>query len=226
VDPSEAAVLAIEASARAGELALGTRAGRVVTRALDPGASHGRDLMPTAAALVAEAGLTARDLDAVVVGRGPGSYTGLRVAAATALGLARGTEATLVGVPSFEAIAFAGLRAGERGAVVRDAFGGEGYAAVYERGAAEALTALEAPFCAPIAELAARLSDVDVALGDAAFCERVSATLAATHRDAPLGAVALLELGLGRLESSRDVGAEAIRPLYLREFEVKVRRRT
>ena len=226
MDTSEAVVLAIEASERAGELALRTRGGDVSTRALDADASHGRDLVPTAAALLAEAGVVARDLTAIVVGRGPGSYTGLRVAAATALGLSRGTGAVLVGVPSFEAIALAGLRAGERGAVVRDAFGGEAYAAVYRRGPTDGVVVEEAPFCAPIAGLAARLSTVDAALGDAGFCERISSSLAAVHRDPPASAEALLALGLARLGATRDVGTDAIEPLYLRAFEAKVRRRT
>lgn len=219
-------VLAIEASTRAGELALGTADGATLTRALDPGASHGRDLLPTAAALVGEAGLSARDLTAVVVGRGPGSYTGLRVAAATALGLARGADAALVGVPSFEAIALAGLRIGERGAVVRDAFGGEAYAAVYTRTADDALDVAVAPFCAPIADVAAELGDLDAALGEADVCARIAPSLAAVRCEIPPCAEALLALGLARLAASRDVGEAAIKPLYLREFAAKVRRRT
>lgn len=60
-------------------------------------------LAPAVAALLAEAGLTARDLDRVVVVSGPGSFTGLRSSLAFARGLARAAGALLVAVPTFEA---------------------------------------------------------------------------------------------------------------------------
>ena len=48
--------------------------------------------------------MAARDsvdtFDSIVVGLGPGSYSGVRIAIATAIGLARATKATLLGIPS------------------------------------------------------------------------------------------------------------------------------
>ena len=64
-------------------------------------------LAPTVARLLHDADLHAKDLTDVVAGAGPGSFTGLRVAAALAKGIARGADATLHAVPSLALIAAA-----------------------------------------------------------------------------------------------------------------------
>jgi tRNA threonylcarbamoyladenosine biosynthesis protein TsaB len=89
-----ALVLAIDTSTSEGSAAL-AREGRVLgERRFRTREGHSAALLPEIDALVAEAGATPADLTAVVIAAGPGSFTGLRVAAATAKGLvhARGLE--------------------------------------------------------------------------------------------------------------------------------------
>lgn len=83
-------------------------------------------LAPTVAEVMSAAGLTPRDLTDVIVGGGPGSFTGLRVAAALGKGLARGAAARMHTVPSLPLIAAAREDA-ERGTflAVLDALRGE-----------------------------------------------------------------------------------------------------
>ncbi len=63
-------------------------------------------LMPMLEGLLAQAGLTWRDLDVIGVGTGPGNFTGIRVAVAAARGLALSLGIPAVGVTATEAAAF------------------------------------------------------------------------------------------------------------------------
>jgi len=71
---------------------------------------HAARLLPMVSTLLGEFGITVKDLDGVVFGRGPGSFTGLRIAAAAAQGLALAADCGVHGVSSLQAIASAGLR--------------------------------------------------------------------------------------------------------------------
>ncbi len=66
---------------------------------------HTEELMPAISALLALAGVAARDLTAVAVAIGPGSFTGLRVGMAAAKGLALALDLKLVGVPTLDVTA-------------------------------------------------------------------------------------------------------------------------
>ena len=65
---------------------------------------HGELLMPTIVACLSEAGIVRQDLTAVVVGVGPGPYTGLRVGVVTARTLGLALEIPVYGVCSLDAI--------------------------------------------------------------------------------------------------------------------------
>lgn len=99
---------------------------------------HAAQLVPLVGEALRCGGLDAADLDAVAVSAGPGSYTGLRIGASTAKGLALATGAALFGVPTLEALAAAcGPVAREGDAVVAtlDARRDEVYAAAFRIGA-------------------------------------------------------------------------------------------
>ena len=92
------------------------------------------ELTSTALDCLAQAGLTMADVDEVLVGRGPGSFTGVRIGIATGKGLACGLCVPLYGASTLDAAAWAAWLAGERGllGVVGDAMRGEVYPGIYE----------------------------------------------------------------------------------------------
>ncbi len=210
--------VALETSTRRGSVAL-VLGQRVLEAKLTEGRSHAADLLPELARLAQEAGLErAGDvlrLDFVVVGTGPGSYTGLRVGIATALGLARATRARVLGIPSVEALAFAELAPGEEGSIVLDARAGRFYFAHYKREDHE-VRALVPPSALRPAEVQEQLRRRGPILADRAVLEALgtSASMRERLRGAVPSARALLELGLSRIaHGCLPVGD--LEPLYL-----------
>lgn len=227
-------VVALETSARPASIAVARGSGVIVGRRLTEDRSHASDILVELAGLAKDVGCDRNELDLVIVGTGPGSYTGLRVGAATALGLHRGSGAALVGVPSFEAIAWTGLEVGERGAVVRNAFGGQLYFAVYERTKTCARPIVEPACLQPGAALesidrdAILLADDDalrvlgLAQGGSGGHSPIDTCI---RSDVTANAAALLMLGRAKFERDGGNDPATVRPLYLRAFEAKVRAR-
>lgn len=71
---------------------------------------HSRDLLPMIEDILAQAGLSLNQLDALAFGRGPGAFTGLRVATAMVQGLAFAVDLPVVPVSTLAALAQQGLR--------------------------------------------------------------------------------------------------------------------
>ena len=71
---------------------------------------HAAIVLPMMESLLAEGGLTVAELDALVLGRGPGSFTGVRIAAAVVQGIASAADKPVVCISSLAALAQGALR--------------------------------------------------------------------------------------------------------------------
>ena len=98
-------MLLLETSGRGGFVALAEGDDLRGLRRLDEARRHARDLAPATAELLAAQGWKAHDLDGVIVSRGPGSYTGLRVGVMSAKTLAYAAGCPLISVETFAAMA-------------------------------------------------------------------------------------------------------------------------
>jgi tRNA threonylcarbamoyladenosine biosynthesis protein TsaB len=104
---SEGLLLALDTSGPFGSVALGA-GGRVVASVeLEYRQEHASRLVPAIEEALARASVGRRDLSGILVGEGPGSFTGVRVAAATAKGLSRALGLPLWAVSSLTAAALA-----------------------------------------------------------------------------------------------------------------------
>ena len=152
-------------------IAIGLGALRASSRTVDLVASvevearraSNTQLLPRIDEALTAHGVAREDIACVTVGRGPGSFTGVRIAMATAKGVASALEVGLVGVSSLDAVAWNAWAAGERGplAVVADAMRKEVYPVRYLLGD-EGIERLEADRVAK-AELAAEELAADAA---------------------------------------------------------------
>lgn len=197
------------------------------------GAQASAALIPTVQALLAEAGLTLGELRAIVFGRGPGSFTGLRTACSVAQGLAFGTaRGGGMGVPvlpvdTLLAVAEAARAAhgAQRVLALLDARMGELYSAAYVHDGARGwqrqgdirVAPPEALAAPPGAEAAAGWVLAGNAFGPE-YADRLPPALAAWPRLAALpGADALLALAPALLAAGRAVAADQALPLYIRD---------
>ncbi len=105
--------------------------GAVFVRYEEREREHTKLLLPMIRAVLSEAGLVPKALDAVVLGNGPGSFIGMRIAASVAEGLAFAAGLDVVPVSSLAAVARRAGRPGDTVAVTQDAHMGEVYFGLY-----------------------------------------------------------------------------------------------
>jgi tRNA threonylcarbamoyladenosine biosynthesis protein TsaB len=98
-------LLLLETSGRAGWVALAQGDTLRAVRRLDEARRHARDLAPAVQDMLVAESWKPHDIDAVFVGRGPGSYTGLRVGLISAKAFAYATGCALIAIDTFAAIA-------------------------------------------------------------------------------------------------------------------------
>jgi tRNA threonylcarbamoyladenosine biosynthesis protein TsaB len=211
--------VALDGARRPGALALRTARGDLA-RKLDEARAHASDLPLALERLLAEQALEPRALRAVVVGIGPGSFTGLRVAAAFALGLARGTGAVLKAVPNAEAACLALLADDETALWAHDLrSGGIALARCARHGGA--LETVEPASARSVDAARAAAAAAELLVCDAPARDALGvAPTDPRWRDSASAAIelALLELGLRALERDGPDPTSAIEPLYLRPF--------
>jgi tRNA threonylcarbamoyladenosine biosynthesis protein TsaB len=125
--------LLLETSSQPGVVALAEGERLVGVRRLDEARRHARDLAPAVGDLLAQEGWRPRDVQLVVVSRGPGSYTGLRVGLVSAKAFAYATGCRLVALETFAVIAAQAPAEADRLAVLADAQQDKVYVQEFER---------------------------------------------------------------------------------------------
>jgi len=216
-------LIAIETSTEACSAAL-LRNGALLERSQVAPRRHAELILPMIESLLAEAGVSRRDLDAVAVGRGPGAFTGVRLAISVAQGLALGLDVPVVPVSSLAALA-QDVPADPHTAIlaVIDARMGEVYAGTFLRAADGTVEALAAESVGPAAMLALpeRGHWSVVGTGWAVYRDAIAAHLREPPRFADGGrypqARAVAQLAAPQLAAGRGVAPEFALPVYLRD---------
>jgi tRNA threonylcarbamoyladenosine biosynthesis protein TsaB len=100
-------ILSIETSTRACSVSISKGHEIIsVVEEVGDGYSHAENLSVFIAKALAESAMNYRDLNAVAISKGPGSYTGLRIGTSTAKGLCYALDIPLISVPTLQAMAY------------------------------------------------------------------------------------------------------------------------
>lgn len=212
-------IVAIETATSA--CAVGVRAsnGVELARVVDDQRRHSEVLTAALSAMLSEAGLAPRDVTRVVVDRGPGLFTGLRVGVATALALAQALDCELVAVTSLEMLAHEAHARGVRGDFVSCVDGRRGEVFVQDFVLGDVVFERGTPEVAVAAQVAARWARHDAPVtfaGDGAerYAPEFDALANARRWDQRVPPVsAALALGAVRAPVA------SVTPLYLRDAD-------
>ena len=212
-------ILAVETSTEYCSVAL-WQDGTVGERCELVGQKHSEVLMAMLDALLKEAGVKIKQVDGIAFGKGPGSFTGVRIACGVAQGLALGAGVNVVGVCTLEALAEASGK--EKVIAAIDARMGELYLAAYEKRKGVWAAAIEPCLC--------KAETAPVVAGDGWFgagsgfavCgavlqARYSRQLTGVDAQAVPQAGAVARLAAGEFAKGNAVDAALALPLYLRD---------
>jgi tRNA threonylcarbamoyladenosine biosynthesis protein TsaB len=211
-------VLILETSSRIGYVAVAQGDELRGVRRLEETRRHARDLAPAMKELLAEQTWRPRDVQSVIVSRGPGSYTGLRVGIMSAKTFAYAAGCTLIAVDTFAALALQAPPSVSRIDVLADAQQDKVYVQSFVRSAED---------WQPISELSIRkFADWLAAREPSAWVTGPGLLKWASHLPAEVPQVeaslweprpaSLLRLGLARYHAGKRDDPWTVEPLYLR----------
>ncbi len=209
-------ILALDTATRAISLALAAEHTVLAEATWLTRNNHTVELAPAVERMLAEAGLATRDLTAIAVAIGPGSFTGVRIGLAFAKGLALAQGKPLIGVPTLD-VAVRALPATGQAIAVIPAGRGRVVWARYEA-AANGWQAVTTPVVADWAEVAAQVKSGLCVVGemDAAGMGalRGAGAIIATPAQNVRRAAHLAEIAWGRWRRGEADDAATLVPVY------------
>ncbi len=196
--------------------------------------THSETLMPLVDTMLKSAGIALAGIDALAVSKGPGSFTGLRIGAATAKGLAMALDIPVIPVPTLEAMAYNIFSPDGIVVPMMDARRKNVFAAIYEYENGEIKERLPQS-ALPLSELLSEINDIGkkvVFAGDGvyAFPEELEKTVNVPYQLSPphlcmqrAGAVA----AIGELYYKKGfyTDAAAFRPDYIKASQAEKERK-
>ncbi|MCJ7856520.1 tRNA (adenosine(37)-N6)-threonylcarbamoyltransferase complex dimerization subunit type 1 TsaB [Lachnospiraceae bacterium NSJ-143] len=217
-------ILAIDSSGSAVSAAIADDDKIIAEYILNFKMTHSQTLMPSVDEIVLSSGFNIHELDYIAVTAGPGSFTGLRIGAAAAKGLAHGLGIDIIPVPTLEALAYNIFETDRIICPIMDARRSQVYNAFYEfkDGSLLEVYPQEARSIEDVIEKAAKAGKKVIFLGDAVpvYKERLAAEenfILAPQNCNMQRASSVAALAFKYAEESRTVKYSDFAPFYLRK---------
>lgn len=197
---------------------------RTIDRGTETQRGHADLILPMVEEVLAEGGLTLQQLDGLAYGRGPGAFTGVRIAVGVAQGLAYGAQLMTVGVSDLAAVAQQFASPGAQILVCMDARMNEVYWGRFE----VTVDGLVAPTSVERVDRPEAVEPGDATVfagtGFAAYSQLlVGRTPSAVHAMARPNARFVARLAAAELRAGRGQPPERAQPVYLRDQVASVK---
>lgn len=223
--------LAIDTSTRVAGLALSNKGALIAEITWHAGRNHTVEIIPNMISLLDQCKAHIRDIESIVVAKGPGSFNGLRVALASAKGLAFALGIQLVGVSTLEVMAFPYADSGLPVCPILHAGRSEISTALFrkrkgrwERLTSEHITTID-DLCAQVGERTIFCGEIGVEWGMQLEQKLGGKALIAKGSAEFRRAGYLAELGWQRIELGDFDDPFTLQPLYLKSPAITVSRK-
>ncbi|WP_439134143.1 tRNA (adenosine(37)-N6)-threonylcarbamoyltransferase complex dimerization subunit type 1 TsaB [Pseudomaricurvus sp.] len=220
-------ILAVDTSCDACSIAL-LKDGQVHAEFIQAPRQHSQRLLPMIDALLQKYSITLSDLDAIAYGRGPGSFTGLRICLSVVQGLAFSVDLPVIPVSTLHTMALGAARSGglkehDHILVSLDARMAEVYWALYQQKGGQTVPVTEEFVCSPndvpgFGPLGSVAAQDLIKVGAGCHYPAIEGIDAASeNRDLLPRAENMLELAQSALHLGQTETAESTQPVYLRD---------
>ncbi len=225
-------LLALDTATRVCSVALGDEHKLWAEYSLHIEKTHSQRLMPLLVNMLKDAGVDKKAIDGLVVTTGPGSFTGIRIGMATALGLSLGLKVPALGVMTLDALAWAGVHFQGLLCPVLDARKDQAYFALYRGGSAvpKSLEPARAADLAVLCQTLARYQEPVLFLGDGMQRYRfaLQEALGSRYEEMPIScrlnrAALTLQEGFRAWNERGGSPVHALNPSYIRASEAERR---
>ncbi len=187
--------------------------------------THSQTLLPMIDGMLRMAEVDVKELDAIAVAAGPGSFTGLRIGASTAKGLAQALDIPILGISSLEGLAFNIEGADALACPMMDARRNQAYYGIYDVSGPRPVVVREQA-AAPVEDVIRQLNDIErpvIFLGDGVpvFSAQLEREVRVPFRMASEAvryqrASSVAVLGKMAFLDGQGMRAEEFAPVYLR----------
>ncbi|MFI3174438.1 MAG: tRNA (adenosine(37)-N6)-threonylcarbamoyltransferase complex dimerization subunit type 1 TsaB [Bacillota bacterium] len=221
-------VIAIDATGTTASVAIIENKKCIVELTVNDKLTHSQTLLPLVAEAFSKANLTINDMDYIAASIGPGSFTGLRIGAATAKGLALPTNKRVVPVPTLDALAYTVFETENIICPIMDARRNQVYSCFYtwEQGGLVPLSKMMAEDIDTIIEKAKSFDKKVIFVGDGVFVheEVLSAhenfVMAPAHCRLQSGA-SVASLAVVLAEKNMAIDSKDLELIYLRKSQAE-----
>lgn len=223
-------ILAIDASGIVASVAIASEEEIIAEYTIKHKKTHSQTLLPMIDRVLKFAEIDLKDIEYVAVTVGPGSFTGLRIGAATAKGLTQALNIPIVSVSTLEALAYNVFQSDKLICPIMDARRNNVFSAVYKR-ENESLEIVIEPKAFSIEELVNKLNEINkevIFVGDGISVQKdyIRNNLRVDFSFAPIyareqKASSVVGVALEKIKFNKTVLSKDFKPIYLRKSQAE-----